>query len=165
MSFVNRLGTMMIALMTLSSTTAWALNKTATVNVSVTIFAAPPCVINSNSTINVNFGNDILTSRIDGTQYMQPVNYTLDCTTAASNSLKMSIQGNTATFGNGILRTSTPGLGVQLIRNGQPLALNTSLNFTYPTIPVLQAVPVKQTNTTLATGDFTASATMLVEYQ
>ena len=149
----------------LLSSSAWALNKSATVNVSVTIFAAPPCVINSNSTITVNFGDDLLTTGINGTNYMQPVNYTLNCTAAASNSLKMSIKGNGTVPDANVLSTSNTGLGIKLMNNGQPLALNSTFNFTYPNAPVLQAVPVKQTSAALSTGYFSATATMVVEYQ
>ena len=149
----------------LLSSSAWALNKSATVNVSVSIFAAPPCVINGNNTINVNFGDTILTSNIDGANYMQPVNYTLNCTSAASNALKLSINGNGANFDTTVLKTSNSGLGIKLIRNGQSFPLNTASNFTYPNIRVLQAVPVKQTNATLSTGYFSGTATLVVEYQ
>ncbi|CFQ54536.1 fimbrial protein [Yersinia aleksiciae] len=150
---------------TLLSSSAWALNKVAAVNITVSIFAAPPCVINSNSTINVDFGDDLLTSRIDGVNYMKPISYNLDCTTAASNTLKMSIKGDGAALDASYLQTSNNGLGIKLMRSGQALPLNSTFNFTYPTIPVLQAVPIKQTSAALATGLFTASATMVVEYQ
>ncbi|CNK15690.1 exported pilin protein [Yersinia mollaretii] len=150
---------------TLFSSSAWALNKVAAVNVTVNIFAAPPCVINSNSMITVDFGDDLLTSRIDGVNYMKPVNYSLNCTAAASNAMKMSIKGDGATLDASYLRTSNTGLGIKLMNSGQPFALNTALNFTYPAVPVLQAVPIKQTSAALATGLFTAAATMVVEYQ
>ncbi|CNI01085.1 fimbrial protein [Yersinia pekkanenii] len=154
-----------VAMTTLLSRSAWAMTKTATVNVSVSILAAPPCEINSNNTINVDFGDDLLTSRIDGANYMHPVNYTLSCTAVTSNSLKMSIQGSGAALDSRVLATSNQGLGIQLIRNGQPLALNNVFNFTYPDVPVIQAVPVKQTTGALDTGYFSAAATMVVEYQ
>ncbi|MFJ1231478.1 fimbrial protein [Yersinia proxima] len=157
--------TAIVGTATLLSSPAWALNKTATVNVSVTIFAAPPCVINGNNTINVNFGDTVLTSDINGTNYMQPVNYTLDCTSAASNALKLSIIGNGANFDTSLLKTSHSALGIKLIRNGLAFPLNTASNFTYPNVPVLQAVPIKQTNATLSTGYFSGTATLVVEYQ
>ncbi|CFR06270.1 fimbrial protein [Yersinia kristensenii] len=158
-------GTATAVMTLLLSSSAWALNKTATVNVSVTIFAAPPCEINSNNTINVNFGDTVLTSNIDGVNYIKPVNYTLNCTAAADNALKISINGNGATFDTNLLKTSNSGLGIKLIRDGQQLALNTTSNFTYPNVPVLQAVPIKQTNATLSTGYFSGTATLVVEYQ
>ncbi|CFQ34962.1 MULTISPECIES: fimbrial protein [Yersinia] len=150
---------------TLLSSSAWALNKVAAVNVTVNIFAAPPCVINSNSMITVDFGDDLLTSRIDGANYMKPISYSLNCTAAASNAMKMSIKGDGAALDASYLRTSNTGLGIKLMRSGQALPLNSTFNFTYPTIPVLQAVPIKQTSAALATGLFTAAATMVVEYQ
>lgn len=158
-------GTVTAVMTILLSSSAWALTKTATVNVSVTIFAAPPCVINNNNTINVDFSDTVLTSNIDGVNYMQPVNYTLNCTAAASNALKISIKGNGAPFDTSLLKTSNSGLGIKLMRDGQPLALNATTNFTYPNVPVLRAVPVKQTNATLSTGYFSGTATLVVEYQ
>ncbi|OVZ92609.1 exotoxin [Yersinia frederiksenii] len=157
--------TAIVGTTTLFSSPVWALNKTATVNVSVSIFAAPPCVINSNNTINVNFGDDLLTSNIDGVNYMKPVTYTLNCTAAAKNALKMSIKGNGANFDTTLLKTSNTSLGIKLMRSGLVLPLNDEFNFTYPTVPVLQAVPVKQTNATLSTGYFSGTATLVVEYQ
>ncbi|CNK52624.1 exported pilin protein [Yersinia frederiksenii] len=157
--------TAIVATTTLFSSPVWAINKTATVTVSVNIFAAPPCVINSNNNINVDFGDDLLTSNIDGIQYMKPVTYTLDCTAAATNALKMSIKGNGASFDTAVLRTSNANLGIKLMRSGQELPLNSEFNFTYPAVPVLQAVPVKQINSTLSTGYFSGTATLVVEYQ
>lgn len=43
------------------------------------IVAPPPCVINSGGTLNVPFGNDLLTSRIDGVNYRREVPYTVTC--------------------------------------------------------------------------------------
>lgn len=166
MAMMTMIGmTAIVGVATLFSSPALALNKASTVTVSVNIFAAPPCVINSNNTINVDFGDDLLASRIDGVQYMKPVSYTLDCTAAASNALKMSITGNGAVFDTNVLRTTNTDLGVQLMRNGQPLTLNSAFNFTYPSAPVLQAVLVKKTNATLSTGYFSGTATLVVEYQ
>lgn len=137
-----------------------------TVTVRVTVIEAPPCVINNNQTIEVNFG-DVMTHRVDGTHYEQPLNYTLICTGNVSNALKMQIVGTQAGggFGDNVLQTSAPGLGIALMKGGSAMTLNTWSNFTYPTLPVLTAVPVKSAGVTLSGGDFTASGTMRVEYQ
>lgn len=149
----------------LLSRSALALNKVAAVNVSVTIFAAPPCVINNNNTINVNFGDDLLTSNINGVNYKQSIIYSLNCNSAASNLLKMSIIGNEAIFDSNTLKTSNSQLGVKFTRNGQPLILNNAFDFIYPTLPVLEAVPVKKISAILDTGYFSGTATLVVEYQ
>lgn len=137
-----------------------------TVTVKVTVVEAPPCVINNNQTIEVNFGN-VMTSRIDGSNYEQTLYYTLSCTGNASNALKMQIVGTQAGSGftGNVLQTDAAGLGIALRNGGSAMALNSWTNFTYPTLPVLTAVPVRAAGAGLSGGDFSASATMRVEYQ
>lgn len=137
-----------------------------TVTVRVTVIEAPPCVINNNQTIEVNFG-DVMTNRVDGSNYEQALNYTLSCTGNASNALKMQLVGTQAGsgFASNVLQTDAAGLGIALKNGGSAMALNSWTNFTYPTLPVLTAVPVKGSGVTLSGGAFSASATMRVEYQ
>ncbi|MER2978037.1 MULTISPECIES: fimbrial protein [Serratia] len=136
-----------------------------TIKVTVTIVAPPPCVINNNNLIEVNFGNDVMTTRIDGSYKKQPVVYSVECKNAPNNAMKLQIQGNSAGFDNEVLQTNKDGLGVALLRNGNRQPINSWINFTYPTKPTLEAVPVKQAGATLRGGDFSAGATMKVEYQ
>lgn len=62
------------------------------VNVRVTVLS-PPCVINGGQPIEVNFGDEVMTTRIDGSNYRRPVNYTLTCNGQSSNALKLQVQG------------------------------------------------------------------------
>lgn len=135
-----------------------------TIKVTVTIVAPPPCVINNNNLIEVNFGNDVMTSRIDGNYKKQPVVYSVECKNAPNNAMKLQVQG-TAGFDSEVLKTNKDGLGVALLRNGNRQPINTWINFTYPNLPTLEAVPVKQAGATLSGGAFSAGATMKVEYQ
>lgn len=136
------------------------------VTVKVTVIEAPPCVINNNQTIEVNFGN-VMTNRVDGSNYEQTLYYTLSCTGNSSNALKMQIVGTQAGSGftSNVLQTDAAGLGIALKSGGSAMPLNSWTNFTYPTLPVLTAVPVKGTGASLSGGAFSASATMRVEYQ
>ncbi|MCO7508689.1 fimbrial protein [Serratia fonticola] len=134
------------------------------VTIKVTVLAPPPCTINSNRPIEVIFG-DVMTTRVDGNNYRMPVNYTLLCTDSAHNAVKLQIQGNGASFDSTLLQTDKAGLGIELQQEGSKLAVNNWVNFTYPNKPVLWAVPVKQSGSTLTGGEFTASATMKVDYQ
>ncbi|MGP0843280.1 fimbrial protein [Serratia sp. CY83965] len=136
-----------------------------TIKVTVTIVAPPPCVINNNNLIEVNFGNDVMTTRIDGSYKKQPVVYSLECKNAPNNAMKLQIQGTGAGFDSEVLQTNKDGLGVALLRNGSRQPINSWINFTYPTKPTLEAVPVKQAGATLRGGEFSAGATMKVEYQ
>lgn len=141
---------------------AQALSST-TVTVRV-IVLGPPCTINDNQIIEVDFG-EVMTTRLDGNHYWRPVNYSLDCTGANSNALRLQIRGEETTFLKGGLQTDRPDLGIILVSNGKLIPVNNWLNFTYPTVPQIHAVPIKKTSAILSGGSFSAGATMVVDYQ
>ncbi|WP_439069747.1 fimbrial protein [Serratia nevei] len=136
----------------------------ATVTVKVTVVAPPPCVINDDRPVEVEFG-DVMTTRVDGDNYKMPVNYTLSCSGGTSNAMKLQVKGSGAAFDATVLQTNKTGLGIELRQGDGKLAVNSWLNFTYPNKPELWAVPVKQAGTTLTGGEFSAGATMAVDYQ
>ncbi|WP_447872492.1 fimbrial protein [Serratia fonticola] len=142
---------------------AWA-GSSVTVTVKVTVLAPPPCVINDDRPIDVEFG-DVMTTRVDGDNYKMPVNYTLSCTSGTTNAMKLQVKGTGAAFDATVLRTNQTGLGIELRQGDSKLAVNDWLNFTYPNKPELWAVPVKQRGATLKWGEFSAGATMAVDYQ
>ena len=135
-----------------------------TVTVKVTVIAAPSCIINDNRPIEVNF-SDVITTRVDGSNYRMPVPYSLSCSAETSNAMKLQIQGNVADFDNTVLQTNKTELGIELQQDDSKVAVNHWLNFTYPNQPQLWAVPVKQSGATLTGGEFSATATMKVDYQ
>lgn len=141
------------------------LQAATTVTVKVTVMAPPPCVINDNKTIEVAFG-EVMTTRVDGSNYKMPVDYSLSCSGQSKNAMKLQVQGNGAAFDGKVLKTAEKtGLGIQLLQSSGKLAINSWLNFTYPKAPELWAVPVKQSGVTLSGGVFTAAATLKVAYQ
>ncbi|TQI82243.1 type 1 fimbria pilin [Serratia fonticola] len=135
------------------------------VNIRGTVILPPPCTINNNQTIRVDFGDEVMTTRIDGVNYKQVISYTLDCDIQKTNDLKMSIQGGPAGFNSGLLSTNKPDLGIALYQGTQQVNINSWFNYTYPNQPVLYAVPVKRSGATLTGGEFAASATLLIDYQ
>ncbi|WP_080353587.1 fimbrial protein [Serratia marcescens] len=141
-----------------------AKKATATVTVKITL-TAPPCDINNNNLIEVNFGNDVMTTRVDGEYKKMPINYTLQCQGGASNAVRMRIDGQGAAFDGGVLKTNKSDFGIELLNSGKRLPINGWLNFTYPNQPTLEAVPVKRSGARLSGGAFSASATMKVEYR
>ncbi|MGF6188946.1 fimbrial protein [Serratia sp. 2723] len=143
---------------------AMAKTATATVTVKITL-TAPPCDVNDNKLIEVNFGNDVMTTRVDGEYKKMPINYTLKCQGGASNAVRMRIDGQGAAFDAGVLKTNKTDFGIALLNNGKRLPINGWLNFTYPDQPTLEAVPVKRSGARLSGGAFSAGATMKVEYR
>ncbi|MBH3259857.1 fimbrial protein [Serratia marcescens] len=135
-----------------------------TVTVKVTVVAPPPCIINNDQPITVEFG-EVMTTRVDGNNYKMPVNYTLECTGGSSNALALTITGNAMSSDGTALQTNKTGLGVRLLEGSTPYTINSPIKFTYPSKPELYAVPVQQSGTTLTGGEFSAVATMNVAYQ
>jgi type 1 fimbria pilin len=135
-----------------------------TVTVKLTVVAPAPCVINGDQPIEVNF-DEVVTTQVDGYNYLREVPYRVQCTGATSNGMVMRIQGTGAGFGTNVLGTNQANLGIALLNNGQPQPLDSDIKFTYPSLPELKAVPVKFPGSTLKAGAFSAGATMTVNYQ
>ncbi|MGL5387399.1 MAG: fimbrial protein [Serratia sp. (in: enterobacteria)] len=136
-----------------------------TVNFSVTVIDPPPCKINDGNDVSVNFGTDVLITRVNGENYKQPVPYNLTCVPEpSSNALKLQFTGQAAGF-DSALATSNSNLGIKLLHGDTVLPINSWLNFTWPAAPEINAVLVKRPGSTLSPGVFSGVATMLVLYQ
>ena len=129
----------------------WLSRQAATVKVSVTVVQPLPCTINGGRPIEVNFGDELMTTRIDGYRYRVPIDFSFTCTKSA---MRMQVRGGTANFGQGLLGTNRDGLGILILQkqSGNQLPLNSWLNFTYPNPITLDAVPVKRAGVNLETG-------------
>lgn len=73
--------------------------------------------------------------------------------------------GTQTSYNNAAIQTDVTGLGIELQQNGQAFKLNTPLNVTPGSPPKLKAVPVKATDAMLTDGNFSAYATLQVDYQ
>ncbi|WP_174849019.1 fimbrial protein [Yersinia artesiana] len=132
-----------------------------------TLINPPPCVINGGSIIDVPFGENLGVNKIDGVNYTQTVPYSMTCETVSS-SLELGItivSASVATFDPAAIQTDVQDLGVRILKNGIPFALNTRVAYDKNNPPVLKAVPVKAAGATLSEGRFEATATLLVDYQ
>lgn len=137
----------------------------ATVNFSGMLIEAPPCVVHNNNVITVNFGNEVMTTRIDGAQYRKLIDFDLDCSMAVSSSQKVRISGTQAGFDSTALAGGKTGLGIALYNGNTRLNVGSWVNFTDPNVPNLYAVPIKQSGVTLSGGPFRVLASLVVEYQ
>lgn len=135
------------------------------VTVRVTVLAPLSCVINGNKPIMVDFGNAVQTGKVNGSNYMQTVNYDMTCESTKTNTLKMKINAQAASFDGKAVLTSNGNLGIALYNGNTRLGVNEWFNFTWPNKPVLKAVPVKNAGATLKSGAFSGAAVMMVDYQ
>ncbi|AZE67236.1 Pilin (type 1 fimbria component protein) [Pseudomonas synxantha] len=130
-----------------------------------TLNEPPPCTIDAGNTIEVDFG-DVGVKRVDGVKYRQGLSYTISCgTDTLPWMLKLSVNGTATTFDGAAVQTSVPALGIRVFQNNQPFALNTPLEISLSSPPVLEVVPVKRPGATLTPARFNAVATLLAEYQ
>lgn len=165
MKKVNYLGGLVLVMIWESQAMATPLVTT----LSGTLVVTPPeCILNNGGQQVVHFG-DILLTRIDGTNYKRPVPLSLTCTNLEKNSLRITLRGDAITFNSsGALKTSNNKLGVAFYVNNTLQAINQPLHISYPTLPTLEAAPVKDTAASYRDTDggyFSALATLKVDYQ
>lgn len=134
------------------------------INITGNVIAPPPCLINDGRMIEVNFG-EVMSTRIDGVNYKQPIHYTATCQKMPTNAMKVYVTGSATGFDTNALQTDITGLGVRILYQGKLLDLGKSVNFTYPNLPELEAIPVRDQSASLVGGDFVASGTLHVDYQ
>lgn len=144
-----------------------SLDASADINLTLTgeVMAPPSCVINGGSTLNVPFGDNLVKDRIDGVNYRLGVPYTVSCSNQPSNAMHLTLKGTGATFEPTALSTTNRDLGIRLYIDGVVWPINTAAAFSYPTLPFMEAVPVRRPRPRLDTGSFSATATLLVELQ
>lgn len=135
------------------------------IEISGTIRAKVPCVINDNKPINIRF-DDVQISRIDGQYKMTVIPYSLNCKRANSQALKMKIAGSGAGFNTKLLAIPNQNnLGIALKWNKTDFPLNNWFSLNPASPPALQAVLVARSTGAITGGEFSAAATMVVDYQ
>lgn len=123
----------------------------------------PACIVNANNPISVEFGDVTITS-VDGvTHKRMPLTYSIDC--PGGNTIKLQVAGTAAGFDTTALATSISGLGIRLQKDTVTQPINSWLFFTSSSRPALWVVPLKDGVTLLSAGEFTATASLKVDYQ
>lgn len=156
-----------IALCFIFSPSVFAANEgdTMLINISGVIIDTPECVVNGNDSVDVDFGNDVLISRINSGDYKKQIDYSAVCGNVALNGLTLTISGSGAGFGTGLLGTDREGLGIRLYEGTDIVSVGEKMQFEYPSFPVLYAELVKDETSTILSGEFLSSATMVIGFQ
>ncbi|GMQ36285.1 fimbrial protein [Enterobacter asburiae] len=128
---------------------------------------APPCTINNGQTIEVLFGTNLGVNKIDGNNYRQPVNYSVDCDAGYSvNNLAIVIDTATpAAFDGSAVVTNKTGLGIRILVDGVAATFAKRVAVADPASPPkIEAVPVQDSAVTLTEGAFEATMTLRADY-
>ncbi|MGQ8776496.1 fimbrial protein [Serratia sp. NA_112.1] len=132
-----------------------------------TLREPPPCTINDGNQVEVDFGNRVGVSKVDGENYRQPLNYQITCDQAVGGrwALTLSLSGGAAGFDKNALSTNKAGLGIRVYQGDKPFPPNSTVKINLATPPRLEAVPIKQAGATLTEGAFEAWATLRADYE
>lgn len=147
-------------------TLAVAEGDTTTVTITGKLVDALECTVNGNNTVLVDFGDNIVARAIDGSNYHEDINVTLSCSSYVKNDMTLTIlAAKDAGFGSGLVGTDKTGLGIQLYSGGTAMKAGDPISFVYPVIPKLSATLVAEDNTTLTSGTFKGTGTLVINYQ
>lgn len=123
------------------------------------------CTVNQGADSSVSFGNAVITKRIDGVNYKQKANYTIECKGNVNNLIKMQLAGSGTDFDSKAVSTTNKDVGVALYNGKSRIGVNDWISITYPGIPEINLVPVKRPDTTLKGGSFSGYVRLNLEYQ
>lgn len=131
-----------------------------------TLVEPPTCTISNDETIEIDFSSVVI-DRINGSNYLQEVPYTITCdsdTRFDSMSMTLTLTGTPSSFDTAAVSTNVSGLGVQLQQAGKPFTVGSTITINEQSKPVIQAVPVKASGASLSEQAFEAWATLRVNY-
>jgi len=133
------------------------------------LVAPPPCSINNDETVVVNFGDKVGVKKVASGIYRKTVDVTLTCEQPNLPwELMLSVHGNPVDFDqdNATLMTQEhKDLGVKLFLGGNPFELEKPVKISDHQLPLIEALLVQREGAKLTEGPLTAQATLRVEYQ
>ncbi len=131
-----------------------------------TLIEPPPCTINNDGQVDVDFGSRVGVKKVDGVNYLQVMNYRIKCDPSVSaRDMTLEIIGTPADYDAAAVSSNVTDLAIQIKQNGVPFELNKPIPISLTTPPILSAVPVKRIGATLVEGPFEATATLRAVYQ
>ena len=131
-----------------------------------TLIEPPPCTINNDGQVDVDFGSRVGVKKVDGVNYLQVMNYRIKCDPSVSaRDMTLEIIGTPADYDAAAVSSNVTDLAIQIKQNGVPFELNKPIPISLTTPPILSAVPVKRVGATLVEGPFEATATLRAVYQ
>lgn len=133
------------------------------------LILSPTCKINNDEVIRVDFGNTVLTDKVDGVNYKKVVPYHIICSgSAGSLPLYLTVISSAiVSYDTAAVETNISGLAVSLALDNKALTINTPFKMEVMNYePELTAVLVKQPGMTLSPGTFfTKTAVLQAFYQ
>jgi len=151
----------------LTAVTVWSVSSRADtpINISGNVLAAPSCTINSDQSIEVDFGRLIDIDKINGDNYRRVIPIKVSCKNMTGNSQIARINGPIvgAGFDAGLLKTTQQYLGIKVMVGGGKYIPGNDIAFDYAkTFPVVEVVLVRSRNGNPTPGAFSSSGNSIV---
>jgi hypothetical protein len=135
------------------------------INISGNVLAGPSCIINSDQSIQVDFGSSVDVSKINGDYYKKAIPVSISCKNMTGNYQLASINGPIvgAGFDAGLLKTTQEYLGLKLMVRGSKYTPGDYIQFDYAkAFPVVEVVLVRSRNGNPTAGAFRSSGNSIV---
>ena len=131
-----------------------------TIEVSGIIVDPPPCVINNDKPVDVEF-DVLLIDKVNGDRYSQPIPVEISCPDTFKGEIKLAIGGTASDFNINALATNRKDFALLVVLNEQPMTINQFYDVNWRQHVALKAVPLINPHGNAEAGEFSASATLM----
>ncbi|WP_435952415.1 fimbrial protein [Dryocola sp. BD626] len=129
------------------------------------ISMAADCKVSNDGIINIPFGN-VSIAKIDSGSFVRPIPYDLNCENLLSgNTVALQFIGTKSSFDSDLLGSDVHELGVRILKDGSPMALDIPFTLSDPSKPPkLEVQLVKDPTADLPESPFSATGTLVAIY-
>lgn len=130
-----------------------------------TLIEPPPCTINDDGVIDVDFGDRVGINKVDGVNYRQTIGYRITCEPGIGKwDMMLRLNGTATSFDEAAVQTNHRYLGIRIYQNAAPFKVGSSLPID-PQAAGAGSGAGRQGGETLTEGAFDATATLQADYQ
>lgn len=134
-------------------------------NIKGTVVSPPPCTINDDVDIDVNFGNVSINTLNSSDEEGVKIPLSIVCDSSVSKDVILSLVAVSSNFDNDFIGTDIPGLGIELKNDTTLLPPGGEIPITWGHDVILTARVKKDPSEDVVAGDFMASSTLMVSYE
>lgn len=93
-----------------------------------TLIEPPPCTINDDGVIDVDFGDRVGINKVDGVNYRQTIGYRITCEPGIGKwDMMLRLNGTATSFDEAAVQTNHRYLGIRIYQNAAPFKVGSSL--------------------------------------
>lgn len=125
----------------------------------------PSCTVNNGEMIEVDLGDELLSTKLDYLHYLTPFILNFECNAATPKKIYIKIIGDEWVKNTWVLKTSKEGLAIAFSNDSGAVPIKTKIAINPKQPYLINANPVSTDTTILKAGPFTAVATLEIYYE